>query len=325
MKTWMTTLIALLAPAAVFAAPASPTALVGSGVGSPDLFISQGNKAYNEGQYSVAKDDFLKAARANPAGVPVYLSLARAYLQTKEVAMACYSYKVYLKNAGQAPDREKAQSELEQCEKQKASLKPAPIDPSPEFVTQKAAFQEAAEASNLTGTGSAADVLRKMLRDGYAAPDLSDMATKLRLAAEKKAADDYARAVHGEVIDPTALRANADLFQLALDVGSTDPSIAPRENMLQGLAWLQERKFTEAEKSFAQAAGAGNDKDAKFFGAVAVYRSGDRKRALQMMETDLPDDPRPGIFRADSHIGTDSKEGTQELEKVLFQQRFKNP
>src|SRR4051794_16837576 len=97
-----------LAPAA--RAKGSDTAMVGPGVGSSDLLVSQGNKAYNDGQFPAARDAFLKAARVNPANAPVYLSLARAYLQTKDMALSCYTYRVFLKVSQGSNDRDKAQN-----------------------------------------------------------------------------------------------------------------------------------------------------------------------------------------------------------------------
>jgi tetratricopeptide (TPR) repeat protein len=301
---------------------ANATPMVGPSVGSSDLFVSQGNKAYNDGKYSDARDAYLKAARAKPDNVPIYLSLARAYMQTKEIALACYAYRVYLKAAPTAPDHDKAQSEQEQCEHQKSSMNPPPTDPGPGFVDQKAAFQEAAEGDKLLGPASASDVLQKMLQAGYSAPDLADMGTKLRTVAEKDANAGYDAAIRREVQDPAQLRNTAALYALAQDVGSTDEQFGPRQHLLEGFASLLEKKYDVAEKEFKAAAGSGNGKDAKFYGAVAAYRSGDRKRAIKMLETDLPDDPRTPLLRTDALISTDAKEGAQELEKMLFNQRF---
>ncbi|MBS2032326.1 MAG: hypothetical protein JST54_30785 [Deltaproteobacteria bacterium] len=315
---------AVLFVAATAHAAASPTAMVGPGVGNVDLLVTQGLKDYNAGHYEQARDEFLKSLRAKPDNVPAYLSLARSYLQTKQIALSCWTYRVFLKAAPQSPDRDKAQAESENCQKQMAGLKPVPADPGIAFVDQKAAFQEAAEGGKLLGAGSASAVLEQMLKDGYAAPDLADMAAKLRTAAETAANTGYQKAVNHEDLDPVSLRNTAALFQLAQDVGATDATYAPRARFTEALANLQEHKYPEAEKGFASAMGAGNDKDAKFYAAVSVYRSGDHKRALQQLEKELPDDPRTKLLKVDAAIAQDPQKGAQELEKLLFDVRFKS-
>lgn len=304
------------------AAPASAAPMVGPSVGSVDLLISQGNKAYNDGKFADARDLFLKAARANPGNPPIYLSLARAHLQNKEIAQSCFSYRVYLKAAPQAPDREKAQSELEACDRQRTALVPPPPDLSPGFVSQKAAFQESVEANKLVGVGSAAEVLTKMLADGYVGPDLADMAQKLRQSVEKQAFEGYDRALRRETVDAVQLRESAQLFRLASDIGATDASYSHKARMVEGFADLQEKKYVEAEAAFGDAKGAGNDKDARFYAAVAIYRGGDKRRAVRQLETDLQDDPRTPLLRADQTIAQDPKAGAADLEKLLFKARF---
>jgi Tfp pilus assembly protein PilF len=321
---------ALILSAALLAATAagatsSPSGLVGPSVGSTDLFISQGNKAYNDGKFTDARDAFLKAVRSNPASLATYLSLARAYMQTKDIALACYTYRVFVKNSAPGADHDKAAVEQEQCEKQRAALKPPAPDPAQGFVDQKAAFQEAVEANKLVGAGSASDVLKKMLVGGYSAPDLADMAAKLRAAAEKQAGDDYTKAISREMLDPVQLRTTEEMYNLARDVGATDERYLPRVHLLEGLAYLQEKKNADAEKEFKDAIGAGSDRDVKFYGAVAIYRGGDRRRAVKVLESELPDDPRTALFRTDSIIASDAKEGAAELQKMLFARSFARP
>lgn len=313
------------APAAAPTTVAAKTALVGPGVGPVDLLVTQGLKEYNGGKYTEARDDFLRSLRAKPDNAPVYLSLARAYLQTKEIALACYTYRVFLKAAPTSPDRDKAQAELENCERQRSALTPPPADPAPTFLDEKAAFQEAAEGGKLLGPGSAREVLVKMLQDGYAAPDLGDMAAKLRTSAETQAQAGYQKALAHEELDPVALRNTAALFRLAEEVGATDAAYAPRAHFVDALADLLDRRYAEAERGFRASLGGGNDREARFYGAVAVYHSGDRKRALQLLEKELPDDPRTALLRADAAVAHDSRSGAEELEKLLYQQRFKSP
>jgi len=315
-------LIALaLLPTSALASP-SPTALVGPGVGSVDLLVTQGLKDYNAGKYEAARDDFLKSLRASPENTPVYLSLARSYLQTRQVALACWTYRVFMKAAAGSPDRDKAQAELDNCQRQQSALTPAPADPGLAFVDQRAAFEEAVNGGKLLGPGSASTTLKQMLTDGYAAPDLSKMAAELRGAAETQANSTYQKAVAHQVVDPVALREAAELFRLALDVGATEASYLPRAEFTGALADLQEHKWPEAEKGFAQSLGAGNDMEARFYAAVAAYRSGAHARALQMLERDLPTDPRTELLRVDAELAQDPQRGAQKLEQLLFQQSF---
>ena len=230
---------------------------------------------------------------------------------------------MFLKAAATSPDRDKAQAELDNCQKQLGALKPVPVDPGLAFVDQKAAFQEAAEGGKLLGVGSASAILTQMLKDGYAAPDLADMAAKLKTAAETQANAGYQKAAGHEAQDPATLRQTAELFALAQDVGATDATYAPRAHFVIALADLQEHKWADAEKGFKDALGAGDDKDARFYGAVAVYRSGDHRRALQILEKELPDDPRTQLLKVDAAVSQDPQKGAQELEKLLFDTRFK--
>lgn len=316
------TLVLVALPSVALAAP-SPTALVGPGVGSVELLVTQGLKDYNAGNYPAARDDFLKSLRASPDNAPVYLSLARSYLQTKQIALACWTYRVFLKASPNTPDREKAQAELENCQRQQAALSPVPADPGLAFVDQRATFEQTVNAGNLLGPGSASATLRQMLVDGYAAPDLAKMAQELRAAAETQANATYQKAVAHQPQEPAALRQGSELFQLALDVGATDAAYPPRAQFTSALADLQEHKWAEAEKGFSQSLGAGDDKESKFYAAVAAYRSGAHARALQMLERDLPDDPRTQLLRVDSEIAQDPKRGAQQLEQLLFERSFK--
>lgn len=317
----------LLALVLLLAAPsaraASPTALVGPGVGPADLFTSQALKDYNARRYDAARDELLKALHAKPDAVPAYLLLARAYLKTGQVALACWTYRTYLKNAPPTPDRDKAQAESTNCERQRTHLRPPPEDPGVAFVDQKAAFQEAAEGAKLLGPGSASAILQQLLKDGYVAPDLAELAAKLRSSAEAKANATFQRAVGHEAVEPAALREVTALYHLAEDVGATDPSGAPRGHFAEGVAALQEKKWAEAEKAFGEAQGAGVDKDAKFDAAVAIYRGGEHKRAIALLEKELPDDPRTVVLKTDAAIARDPREGADALEKLLFKERFK--
>ena len=118
------------------------------------------------------------------------------------------------------------------------------------------------------------------------------------------------------------LRTIEELYHLALDVGSTDDRYLPRIHLIEGLADMLEKKYADAEKEFKDALGAGSDRDVKFYTAVAAYRGGDRRRAVKLLETDLPDDPRTALLRTDAVISSDAHEGAGELEKMLFAKSF---
>jgi len=303
------------------ALPAGP--MVGPGVGSVDLLVTQGLQAYNAGHYEAARDAFLKSLRAKPDNGPLYLSLARSYLQTHQVAMACWTYRVFLKANPTSTDREKAQAELGNCALQMKALTPVPADPGLAFVNQRAAFQEAAEAGKLLGPGSASAVLEQMIALGYAAPDLKDMAAKLQAAAQTKAEGDHQRAVARTLTDPAQLREGAQLFRLAIDVGATDGTFAPRAKFLDALADLQAHDWASAEKGFLSAMGTGDDALSHFYAGVAAYRAGHHQRALEMLQKALPNDPRTQLLQVDAAIARDPAQGSKALEKLLFALHFK--
>jgi hypothetical protein len=121
------------------------------------------------------------------------------------------------------------------------------------------------------------------------------------------------------------LRSTAALLRLAEDVGDTDTTLGPKAHFVEGFAHMQEKHWGQAEAEFKQSIGAGADKDAKFYAAVALYRNGEHKKAIKQLEQDLPDDPRTGLIKTDQAMSVDSKEGSQDLEKLLFSQVFKGP
>ena len=114
---------------ALFASTALAQPMVGAGVGNADTFVSEGSKLFNKKQYAKASEQFLKATRVNPPLVQTYVQLARAQLLAKELQRACYAYRVYLKSVPDGPDRKKASSESDQCERQVKGRKKPPEDP----------------------------------------------------------------------------------------------------------------------------------------------------------------------------------------------------
>src|SRR4051812_19383811 len=104
--------VAAMAPAA-FAAP-----LVGASVGNADALLADGARLYNQKDYAAASESFLKATRANPKLLPSYLQLARSQLAAQKLPQACYAYRAFLRGEPDATDRQKAESELQLCERQ---------------------------------------------------------------------------------------------------------------------------------------------------------------------------------------------------------------
>src|SRR5687768_3073899 len=105
-------LLLALTPVAAVAEP-----LVGPSVGNAEALVAEGTSLYNQKDFPAAADAFLKATRANPRHLPAYLSLARSLLAARKLAQACYAYRAFVRG-GDSPDRQKAESELELCERQ---------------------------------------------------------------------------------------------------------------------------------------------------------------------------------------------------------------
>ncbi len=319
--------LALVAVLAAFPAAADP--LVGPPVGNADLLIAEGSRLYNEKDFARAQESFLKATRVNPAAVPVYLSLARAYLALKKVDYACQTYRVFIKNASEGPEREKAQAELDLCERQQAN-RPADAPPPPmvplaqTFVAGKAAFYDALDKGVLTGPASAFEQLKKLVEDAYAAPDLGEMAAKLAKAAEQSAEATHKAALRREQKTTEELRRAAGLYQLALDCGALAGTQPARAAFLEGLALLKDGQPKQAEERFAEAAAKDPaDSEARFHRALARYSTGDKAGAVSALEADLPGDARTAILKVAVSFDRGPDAAASELEKLLFSRRFK--
>jgi thioredoxin-like negative regulator of GroEL len=307
----------------VSAAPAFGEPLVGPGVGNVDTFISEGTKQYNQKQYAKAVDNFTKATRANPSLLPPYLQLARSHLAAKQVQRACYVYRMYLKAAPEGADRKKAQAESDTCERQLKTAKGQPPDPSPKYVDLKAAFFAALDQSQIIDKGSAYELLKQLVKEGYMSPDLADMAQKLGAAAQASAEDVHKRALAYEKLSPEALKSARHLYQVAHDVGVNVPDAAAASAFCDGLAALQSKDAKKAETLFAEAAKAKPDnKEYTFYRAVALVQHGDKKGALKVLDADLKDDPRTEVLRTSLALGDSPEAGASELERLLFSRRF---
>lgn len=313
----------ILALALVAAAPAFAEALVGSGVGNADTFISEGTKQYNQKQYAKAVDNFSKATRANPTLLPPYLQLARSHLAAKQVMRACYVYRMYLKVAPESADRKKAQAESEQCERQLKTAKGQPPDLSQKYVDTKAAFFAALDKSAILEKDGAFESLKVLVKDGYMSPDLADMAGKLGAAAQAAADDVHKRAISYQKLSVEALKSARPLYQVAQDVGVSVPDAAANTAFCDGLAALQSKDAKKAEGLFAEAAKARPDnKEYTFYRSVALVQAGDKKGALKVLEADLKDDPRTEVLRTSMALGDSPEAGATELERLLFSRRY---
>ncbi len=312
--------VALLA---LVAGPAlAADGLVGPGVGNADTFVSEGSKLFNKKQYPKAVEQFLKATRANPASVGTYAQLARAQMLAKQLARACYAYRVYLKAMPDGPDRKKAAAESDQCERQLKAQRNAD-DPTKGFVDQRAAFYAALDAGQLLGPGSAAETLGALVKDGFLGPELGEMAQKLGAAATAEAERTHRRALAGESLDAAALRGARPLYQVAGEVGTAPADAKGRMAFLDGLAELHEKAWKKAEGHFSEAARSDpGNKEYAFFKALALVQGGERAQALKVLEVELKDDPRTAVLRASLALGDSAVAGASELEKLLFTTRF---
>lgn len=315
------TMTALIASSAF----AVDTSLVGTSVGNADTFVSEGSKLFNKKQYAKAVEQFLKAARANPANTNTYVQLARAQMQAKNVLMACYAYRVYLKAVvADTPDRKKAAAESDQCERQLKGMKAPAVDPTKTYVDLRAGFFNALDAKSLLGgPDTAAETLKTLVKDGFLGPELGEMATKLGAAATAEAESIHKRALGGEKLAPEVLRSARPLYQLAADVGAAAADSKGRMAFLDGLAELNDKSWKKAEAHFTEAAKSDpSNHEYAFFRALALVHSGERPAALKIMDAELKDDPRTAVLRASLALGESQESGATELEKLLFNTRY---
>lgn len=315
---------ALLASLVVALPAFAEHALIGPGVGNADTFVSEGGKLYNKKQYAKAAEQFLKATRANPALTNTYVQLARAQLQAKQVLMACYAYRVYLKSVADSPDRKKAAAESDQCERQLKSMKAPAVDPTRTFVDLRAQFFASLDAKNLlTAPDSANESFKTLVKDGFLGPELGEMGQKLGAAATAQAESIHKRALAGEKLTPEELRLAHPLYQVAHEVGASPADARGRMAFLDGLAELSEKSWKKAETHFTEAAKSDPaNKEYAFFRALALVHAGERPQALKILEAELKDDPRTAVLRASLSMGESLESGATELEKLLFTNRY---
>ena len=186
-------------------------ALVGAGVGSADLFISEGKKLFNKKQYPKAAEQFQKAVRANPGLLPPYADLARALVSSKQLQKGCFAYRVYLKAAGVGPDRAKMEPEASSCEAKLKAQKVPKGQPPPEDLTQKyvelkAQFYGGLDKGDLLGAQGALESLKTLVKEGFIGPELGEMAQKLGVACLAAGDEIYKKAITSEKVGSDVLR-----------------------------------------------------------------------------------------------------------------------
>ncbi len=314
-----------LALALGLCAPAAADPMVGPAVGNADLLIAEGTRLYNQKDYASARANFLKATRVTPATMPTYLALARTYLALDTVELACQTYRVYVKNSPESPDRAKAQAELEGCERRLADKPPSERPVSQLYVEIKAAFFEALDKGNLLGQGSAQETFQGLLNAAYAAPDVGDMAQKLARAAEQSADKVYRAALGHQKPSPAQLRSASAQYAVALECGAAPGAQLAHAAFVEGVAFLAEGEAAKAEERFEDAGKRDpSDVEARFWRGLARYSSGDKPGGLKALEADLPADPRTGVVRVAAAFDRGSDAAAGELIDFLFARRFKS-
>jgi len=296
--------------------------VVGPGVGNADLLVAEGTRLYNEKKYEQARDNFLKATRVAPGNLATYLSLARSYSALKDMERAVIVYRVFVKNAPESVDRTKAQSELELCEKRLKTSRAKQQQLSQGFVTVRASFFDKLEKGELS---AAAVLLTSLVVDGYATPELGDLATKLAKDAESAAEQIYKNAVGYSKVTGSDLRKAGELYKMALDFGAAPARQAARAAFLEGMALLQEGNANQAEMAFEDAAKKEPaDVEARFYRGLAKYIGGDKEGALRLLRSELPSDARTGVLQMAVAMEGTPAEAAAELEKFLFSKRYKD-
>lgn len=307
--------LALLAPAAAVAEP-----LVGPSVGNADALVAEGTSLYNQQDYPAAAEAFLKATRANPRNLTAYLSLARSLFAARKLGQACYAYRAFVRG-GDSPDRQKAESELELCERQLEADQAAQKDRDfgAQLVDTKAGFFAAAERADLAQAGEA---LGRMVKGGYLGVDLADIASRLSTIAASKGEQGYRAALAGELREVPAIEAAGRALQLAADTGPQPAAYEARMAFLTGLVELYQGRPKQAEELFARAGtGEGTGPSPVLWRARALAQV-DRRKAVQLLEAERPNDPRTGAARVAAALPDAPGQAAADLEKLLFEQRF---
>ncbi|HVE86631.1 MAG TPA: hypothetical protein VND93_27425 [Myxococcales bacterium] len=305
----------------LLSASAAAAPLVGPAVGNGDALLAEGTRLYNQKDYPAASEAFLKASRANPRLLSAYLQLARSWLAERKLPQACYAYRAFLRGEPEATDREKAQGELQLCERQLDADEAARKgkDFGAAFADPKSRFFSALDKGDLN---AAADALGVLVGGGYLGVDLAELAAKLGGAASSAADVAYRAGLRGELRDPAPVRTGLRALEIASDAGSPPASSEAKAAFLTGLAALLEGRPKEAEAAFARAGkGEGADPSPVLWRARALAQV-DRNKAVQLLAAELPRDPRTGAARVAASLSASNAQAAADLEKLLFEQRF---
>lgn len=309
----------------LWAGVAAAQPLVGPSAGNADLLMAEGSRLYNTRQYEEAAESFLKATRVRPEALGAYLALARARFGANQLVESYLAYRAYVKAAPGSPERTKAERELELCERKlKSSRKmtAAEIRVSG-HVEKKAAFFSALEKQRLVGEGSASEVLRALVDEGYLGPDLGEMAGRLYTTVGERLGVLHRRALAGQAPKPEEAASVRALYALAGEVGTPLAEESSRAPFLEGVAALAAGDYARAQELLAEAAQAEPGRvEYRQLRAEALYRAGDVAGALEEMETYFPNEPRTAFLRVEAALGRSAREGAQELETLLFQRYF---
>ncbi|HEY8207749.1 MAG TPA: hypothetical protein VIG99_09730 [Myxococcaceae bacterium] len=300
---------------------AAAAPLVGAAVGNPDSLLAEGTRLYNQKDYAAASEAFLKATRANPKLMPSYLQLARSQLAAHKLPQACYAYRAFLRGQPDATDREKAESELQLCERQLEADEAArkEKDFGAAFADSKARFFSSLDKSDLSG---ARDALGTMVNGGYLGVDLADLASKLGGAAAAAGDQAYRSALRGELHDQAPVKAGLQALEIASDAGAPVASGEAKVAFLTGMGALLEGRPKEAEQAFSRAGkGDGSGPSPVLWRARALSQV-DRRKAVQLLSTELPSDPRTGAAKVAGSLPDAPEQAAAELEKLLFEQKF---
>src|SRR4051812_28344750 len=300
---------------------AAAAPLVGASVGNPDTLLAEGARLYNQKDYAAASDAFLKATRANPKLLPSYLQLARSQLAARKLPQACYAYRAFLRGEPDATDRQKADSELQLCERQLEADDAARRDKDfgAAFAEPKARFFSALDKNDLAGAN---DALAALVNGGDLGVDLADLAAKLGAAASTAGDQAYRSALRGDLHEVAPVKSGLQALEIASDAGAPAASGEAKAAFLTGMVALLEGRPKDAEQAFSRAGkGDGSGPSPVMWRARALAQV-DRRQALQLLSAELPADPRTGAAKVAASLPDAPAQAASDLEKLLFEQKF---
>lgn len=167
-------------------------------------FMTSGNKAYNAGAYTSARDFYVQAVQLYPQGAAAYKNIARTYFWENQFAAATHFYDVYLTQAPKASDVAQLQQERKLASS-RAAERPWAL---PSVQSQALAALEGALTSGqgyARGKGAAHEY-DALLRTGYAEPDLVKLRQRLSLKLLTEH-DDLLEPTPGQLVPNLAIQA----------------------------------------------------------------------------------------------------------------------